>query len=304
MEKSASSLVVKLPKTLEQKIKQELLDQGFTPNTPPPYALFSSKRAGLSCIFYASGKLMLQGKAQEIESFSLPCLIPYLDQKEEHPSSKALLPKISEGYIGVDEAGKGDFFGPLCVAALFADEALVKQMAIWGVKDSKKLSDTEICQLASKIKEKAKHVIITLLPETYNPLYAKYGNLNHMLAAGHASAIAQLQRLTGAKTALSDQFANESVLKKAVAHEKLTINLLQRTHAESDPVVAGASILARDAFLTGMDTLSTIVKQQLPKGATHVKKAAIEIAKKQGLETLNKCCKIHFKTYREIIEKL
>ena len=56
-------------------------------------------------------------------------------------------------HIGTDESGKGDFFGPLVIAGVLADEKSAQYFRELGIKDSKKLSDKKMLMLAAEIKK-------------------------------------------------------------------------------------------------------------------------------------------------------
>ncbi|MGL5263020.1 MAG: ribonuclease HIII, partial [Candidatus Rhabdochlamydia sp.] len=171
-----------------------------------------------------------------------------------------------------------------------------------GVRDSKTISDPAVIALASKIKVICPHALVILKPKTYNQLYARFQNLNRLLAWGHATAIAELVQKTHCRKVIIDQFANETVVLDALKQKKLDLELTQRHRAESDLVVAASSILARAAFLQGLDNLSQLYKIQLPKGAS---KEVIRIGKafctKHSSSLLEEVAKLHFKTLQEII---
>ncbi len=205
--------------------------------------------------------------------------------------------------IGIDEAGKGDFFGPLCIAGLYADEKGIKKLISLNIRDSKKISDKSILDIADFLKANFKIAIIRIFPEKYNDLYLKFKNLNHLLAWAHATVISQLVEKTACKNVIIDQFANKSVVESAIKRKKLSIHLEQKTGAEQDPIVAAASILARAAFLKGLEELSSQYDQKFPKGASSV---VIDIGKrfveKHGSDALEKVAKVHFKTKKAIID--
>ena len=92
-------------------------------------------------------------------------------------------------HIGVDESGKGDFFGPLCVAGVLVDERGSELFLKLGIKDSKKISDKKILELEPQIKANAEHTVIVISNKRYNELYSNIKNLNRLLAWGHARAI-------------------------------------------------------------------------------------------------------------------
>lgn len=291
-----TSFTTKLDPTLNKKLLGDLKDQGFE-ISKKPYAFFSAKKPGIICTFYESGSLVVQGgKIQEFIEFYLePEILKTFTFT--HPEATAdLTPKI-----GVDEAGKGDFFGPLCIASVYADAEGIKALLKIGVGDSKKFADTTIVKLASQIKKTVPFSIVTLYPETYNDLYQKFKNLNSLLAWGHATAIENLSKKTGCTKALSDKFASAHVLENALKRKNLKIDLEQKTKAESDPIVAAASILARNYFLEGMEKLEKEFQIKLPKGASkQVIAAGRKIILKLGEEILSKISKTHFKTYLQV----
>ena len=279
----------------KEQLRKDLIDQGFTLTTPA-YTVFSAKKKGISCTLYMSGKLMVQGK--EMDEFIRFYLEPQILQAFTYSIPEPI--DISER-IGVDEAGKGDFFGPLCIAAVYANEEKIKALLDLGVRDSKTISDSTIIGLSIKIKEVCPHAVIILKPKTYNQLYTRFQNLNRLLAWGHATAIAELVQKTHCKRVIIDQFANETVVLDALKQKKLTLELTQRHRAESDVVVAASSILARSAFLQGLNDLSLLYQMQLPKGASQ---EVIRIGKafvaKKGVALLEEVAKLHFKTLQEI----
>lgn len=277
---------------LASKLEADLKEQGFE-ITKPPYTLFSAKKKGISCTVYESGKLVVQGK--EMGPFMEFYLEPEILQSFEYSHPEANLDLTP--HIGMDEAGKGDFFGPLCVAAVYADGEGIKKMKQMGVKDSKRISDEGILKLAKKIRAEFPYTAIRLFPLKYNELHGKFKNLNRLLGWGHAAALGDLALKTGCKEAILDQFAEKHVMETALKQKKIDVHLQQKVRGEEDLVVAAASILARAAFLEGMATLSEEYGVQLPKGASaQVIDVAQKLVAKWGREVLEKVAKTHFKT--------
>lgn len=282
---------------LAEKLQNDLVEQGFS-ITQPAYTLFSAQKKGVSCTLYTSGKLTVQGK--EKGPFIEFYLEPEILQSVSFSYPEASIDLTTR--IGIDEAGKGDFFGPLCVAGVFATEGHIKELLKIGVKDSKKMTDPAILTLSQKIKSLCIHSIIKISPKRYNELYEKFHNLNRLLAWGHATAISELNARTQCRDVIIDQFADESVVLSALKHKNLSVNLTQRHKAESDPVVAAASILARAAFVEGIDNLSQEVGMQLPKGAAaQVITAGKKLVAKHGPAILDSVAKMHFKTAGEVL---
>lgn len=208
--------------------------------------------------------------------------------------------------IGIDESGKGDYFGPLVIAAVFVDAITQGELKLMGVRDSKKLSDGRILEMAPDIKTICPHSVIAIGPQKYNELYAKIRNLNRLLAWGHAKALENLlERGVTCERAISDQFGNERLILNVLQEKGRKIVLEQRTKAESDLAVAAASILARAEFLLRLKRLSGEVGTTLPKGASPaVELAAKMIIKKHGRERLESVAKLHFKTTQSILAGL
>src|SRR5436190_7179061 len=208
-------------------------------------------------------------------------------------------------HFGVDESGKGDFFGPLVIAGCYSDRGITRQLMDAGIQDSKKIgSDARIRSLAEVIRrtQGAVHSVIVIGPERYNQLYRKFKNLNRLLAWGHARIIENLLEIRGdCPRALSDQFANPSLIKRALLEKGRGIILEQRTKAESDVAVAAASILAREGFIDWLRSKGGEFQKELPRGASaQVKQVARDLVAAHGPEVLERVAKTHFKTASEV----
>lgn len=205
-----------------------------------------------------------------------------------------------EPRIGVDESGKGDYFGPLVIAACYA-EAWHEEV-LEGVMDSKKLSDKKAHVLAKQIKEHCPHAVITVGPEKYNELHAKIKNLNRLLEWGHGKAIEEVLKLQKCDLVISDQFANPAGLQKVLNTKGLDVRLISKVRAESDFAVAAASILARSEFLNKLDQLGRDIGVPLPKGAgPQVDAVAKKLVASSGKEILRRIAKTHFKTTVKVL---
>ena len=205
--------------------------------------------------------------------------------------------------IGIDESGKGDYFGPLVIAAVFVDSTTQGELRLMEVRDSKKISDGRVLEMAPDIKTICPHSVIAIGPQKYNELYAKIKNLNRLLAWGHAKALETLlERGITCERAISDQFGDERLILSALQEKGQKITLEQRPKAESDLAVAAASILARAEFLIRLKRLSSEVGTTLPKGASPaVELAAKMVVKKHGQERLGSVAKLHFKTTKAVL---
>lgn len=295
-----STFTAKVDPQQAEKLRHDLGEQGFE-FSQPAHTLFSAKKKGVVCTLYESGSLVVQGKEMEpfIEFYLEPEILN--EFKFSHPDAHLdFSPRI-----GLDEAGKGDFFGPLCIGGVFADSEGIRKLQEIGVKDSKRFSDESILKLARKIRAAYPYTVIRLFPQKYNELYQRFKNLNRLLAWAHAAALGDLILKTGCKKAILDQFADRRVVESALKQKRIEAELEQRVRGEEDLVVAAASILARAGFLEGLEMLSREIGFPLPKGASGiVLNAGVKLVEKQGPSVLEKVAKSHFKTKSEILARI
>ena len=269
-----------------------------------PYMLFSARKNKLTIAVYAKGpKAVIQGRG--IEDFITFVLEPRVLGEAKFGYEDVHSPELFAPHFGVDESGKGDFFGPLVIAGVYVDGALAVTLRDAGVRDSKAIgSDKRIRELADAIrKSRAPHSIVTVAPPRYNELYRKMGNLNRLLAWGHARVIENLcEARPDCPSALSDKFADARVLERSLMEKGRKIRLDQRTKAESDFAVAAASILAREKFIGWLESAGHESGIKLPRGASAaVKAAAAELIAKHGPSALEAHAKTHFKTAAEVL---
>lgn len=204
--------------------------------------------------------------------------------------------------IGIDESGKGDYFGPLVIAAVFVTPTSESDLTLMQVRDSKKISDGRILEMAPDIRLLCPHSVVAIGPQRYNELYAKIKNLNRLLAWGHARALENLLQRVDCDLAIADQFGDERLVLNALQEKGKQIRLVQRTKAEADLAVAAASILARAEFLLRLKKLSQELNTTLPKGASPaVELAGQMVVKKYGRERLGAVAKLHFKTTKSVL---
>jgi ribonuclease HIII len=209
---------------------------------------------------------------------------------------------IAEGLIGVDEAGKGDYFGPLVCAACFLNSELHNPLKREKIKDSKHLSNNRVREIARLIKETCPYDIIAIGPAKYNQLYQEIKNLNRLLAWAHAKAIENLLGKTNCKHVLTDQFGSERLVLKALQEKGRKVNLIQQPKAEQNPAVAAASILARAEFLARLESLSQAFGIDLQPGAgPPTDRVARKFLAKHGRDKLPLVAKMHFKNTRKVL---
>ena len=218
------------------------------------------------------------------------------------PTVTATTATAHKNRIGIDESGKGDYFGPLVIAAAHVTPEIEPELRLMEVRDSKKISDGRILEIARDLRQICKHSIVSIGPQKYNELYPKFRNLNRLLAWGHARALENLLEQVDCPLAIADQFGDERFILSALQEKGKKIQLVQRTKAESDLAVAAASILARAEFLIRLKRLSDEIGTVLPKGATHVELAARMVVKKHGEAILGMVAKLHFKTTKAVLE--
>ncbi len=210
-----------------------------------------------------------------------------------------------DGHIGTDESGKGDYFGPLVVAGVFVPDNQKDVLKELGVKDSKRITDNRAQKLSGLIREGYRHTLVVIGPEKYNELYAKFKNLNRLLAWAHSRAIENILDQVPCSLAITDQFGDERFVINALMTKGKNIELIQRHKGEEDMAVAAASVLARAEFLRRMNILSEEFGVDIPKGSSpRSEEVGVELVKTHGPEILNKAAKKHFKLTQRIFDAL
>jgi len=298
------SHTVALTNSQVEVLRGILEEQGFKFEVRP-YTIYLGQKPGLTIAVYQKGpKAVIQGKGcQEFIEFTLEPEVlgeAQLGYEELHH------PERFAPHFGIDESGKGDFFGPLVIAGVYTDETSARHLLEAGIRDSKSIgSDAQIRKLAEVVRSTPGLISETVVvaPERYNPLYEKIGNLNRLLAWGHARVIENLcQAKPDCPSALSDQFANPLVLQRALMEKGKKIDLRQQTKAESDYAVAAASILAREKFIDWLADTENKWGAKFPKGASAaVLEAARSLVQKHGEEALRSTAKLHFKTTQQAL---
>ena len=285
-----------------QKLRSLLLELGFE-FSPKPYTIFFAKKGKLSAAVYEKGpKVLVQGKG--VEEFVQFELEPKILGEAKLGYEEVHSPEMFQPHFGIDESGKGDFFGPLVIAGAYVDRAIARKLIDAGVQDSKRIgSDARIRALAGEIRRAVVGLFetISIGPDRYNQLYESFGNLNRLLGWGHARVIENLlAKKPDCSRAISDQFADPKVLQNSLLQHGRKIEIEQRTKAESDVAVAAASILAREAFIDWMDRQSRELGVRLDRGSSSSTKATAEkIVSAGGPEALRKVAKVHFRTAYE-----
>ena len=210
-----------------------------------------------------------------------------------------------ENYIGTDESGKGDYFGPLIIAGVLVNKKTLNLLKKTGVRDSKEInSDYSIKAVSSEIKKIIgnSYNLVVISPEKYNELYQSFRNVNKLLGWAHARVLENILKEQDVPEAISDKFGDESYIKNSLQKEGKNILLHQITKAERYTAVAAASILARDKFNDWFERKSRELNFQIPKGASEqVEEAAKKLKNTYGEELLIRYVKLHFKTSKKIL---
>lgn len=289
----------------QQKRLIEILRTGNYRPTEIPYTHIAADGENCRIALYTSGKCVAQGKgAQDWVTFTLEPLIlqeALLGYDEVHN------PEAIQPHMGIDESGKGDFFGPLVIAAAYVNKPLAKAFEEKGVRDSKTVtSDKKAEEMARDIRRMLgdRYALVTIGPRAYNRLYAKMRNVNNILAWGHARAIENLlEKVPDCPRAVSDQFGPKRQIEQALMKNGRSIELVQRPKAESDPAVAAASILARAGFIAALRRMGEQYNITIPKGASdRVREVAVELVSQKGPDTLLESVKCHFRTTDAVLE--
>jgi ribonuclease HIII len=285
------------------KLRALLEELGFE-FAPKDWTIFFARRNKLSVAVYEKGpKVLVQGRG--VEEFVQFELEPKILGEAKLGYEEVHSPEMFEPHFGVDESGKGDFFGPLVIAGAYVDHGVARTFLDAGVVDSKRISsDARIRLLAGTIRKNSQGLVEIVLigPAKYNELYQKFGNLNRLLGWGHARVIENLLvRKPGCPRSLSDQFADARVIQASLLKHGRNIVIEQRPRAESDIAVAAASIIAREAFIHWLERKGKELGVRLERGVSaSVKEIAKRLVETNGPEALREVAKVHFRTAHEI----
>ena len=270
------------------------------------HTLIAAEGPDCNIALYKSGKCLVQGSgARDWVTFVLE---PQVLQEVRLGYEELLDPESTQPHMGIDESGKGDFFGPLVIAAAYVNPSLAHTLKDMDVRDSKTItSDRKAEAMAADIRKLLgpRFALVTIGPSAYNRLYASMRNVNRILAWGHARAIENLlEKVPDCPRALSDQFGPVRQIEQALMQKGRSIKLVQKHKAESDIAVAAASILARAGFLAALRGLREKYGGEFPKGASAAtQEAAVKLIAKTGPKVLVDVAKCHFKTTDAVLEK-
>jgi ribonuclease HIII len=296
---------VKLDDAQMQKLRALLEARGWTPFAVA-YTRFAFRADHLkvNVSAYTSGKVVVAGKGTE--DFVRDVLEPEVTGAAQLGYDDVLHPEWFEAHAGLDESGKGDFFGPVIAATVIADRSAIEAWIKAGVKDSKKIAEPQIMKLDGVIRATKGVAVRTCfcgMPK-YNELMSRPGaNLNRLLAWQHATALEQALAAKRVSWGLLDQFSEQPLVQRELAKKNVKeFDLRMRTKAEEDPVVAAASVVARAEFVRQMHALSKRFGDKLQKGASAaVKEQGARIIAQFGARALGEFAKLHFRTAYEVV---
>lgn len=300
-----SSYTAKLDDAQMEKLRAICAARGFMPvDVAYTRFAFKSDSARINVAAYTSGKVVIAGKGTE--EFVTMTVEPEVTGAAKLGYDDVLHPDWFEPHAGLDESGKGDFFGPVVAATVIAERPAIEAWVKAGVKDSKKIAEPQIIKLDQLIRGTPGVVVRTCFCGMlkYNELMARPGaNLNRLLAWQHATALEQALVAKPVAWGLLDQFSEQPLAQRELARKGVKeFELKMRTRAEEDPVVAAASVVARAEFVRQMHALSKRFGAKLQKGAGPlVKVQAARIIEQFGVQALREFAKLHFRTAYEVV---
>lgn len=208
-------------------------------------------------------------------------------------------------YIGIDESGKGDFFGNLVVAGVVFNKEKEEIFKNLNVRDSKKIEDGRIKFLSKEIKNYLTYEIISISPKKFNELYRNFKNINLVLSWAYSKVIKNLLEIEKVHLIMIDKFTNKNYIDLFLNENHKNIERIEIIKGERDLGIACASILARDTFLKSLYSLERKWNFSFPKGAGDIViESGVLFAKKFGVEKLPEVAKVNFKNYKKILEIL
>jgi ribonuclease HIII len=303
--KKLSTYTIKLDDAQMEKLRALCAARQWEP-FEVPYARFAFRGGNVNVTAYDKRKVVvIAGKGTE--EFVTMTLEPEITMAAKLGYDEVLHPDWFEAHAGLDESGKGDFFGPVVAATVIADKGMIDAWREAGVQDSKKIVDNQIVRLDALIRGTKGVVVEVCYCRTmarYNELMGRPGaNLNRLLAWQHATALGDALAKRPVPWGLLDQFTEQPLVQRELAKKGVqNFELKMRTKAESDPVVAAASVVARAEFIRAMHALSQQFGEKLQKGAGPlVKGQADQIMQKFGTRALGDFAKLHFRTAYEVV---
>lgn len=304
---TSNTIVAKLNARQGQALR-EALNRGDFQFRKLQHAFFQARGNDVVVSYYRSGKLVIQGKGREafqahyLEGVGAAPLAPKTSATTS--AGTEAMPELGDS-LGSDEAGKGDSFGGIAVAAFGVPSSLAETLLETKVADSKTLADERMRVLAPWLREHFPHAERCLSPEEYNQAWQDHGrNVNHLLAELHRQCLAELAEAgeVSWQVAVVDRFSVKSPVATLLHRDFPGLKVVEIPRAEQHAAVAAASVLAREAFLCQMDQLSESFALDLPLGSgAPVPKALRAWENLHGTADLGKVAKLHFKNIQRFL---
>lgn len=308
---------LKIAPTRARELRDRLAERGYT-FADREHMLWQARGDGAVISFYKSGKVVVQGanadearavltgeqpvyRSDGAAATSATTSATAANEGRLHLAWRQLPEPLPQSWIGIDETGKGDFFGPLVTCAVRVELSDLPWLDELGVGDSKGINDREIERLAPLLRKALPFHEVVLMPEKYNELYERFSNLNKLLAWSHAAAAETVLDNAPAELVLSDQFAKQEIVPRYFKGAGKSVRYAQRTRAESDAAVGCASIIARATFLSRMRALEREIGMKLHRGAgPPVIAVGRRYVERRGFDQLGRVAKLHFKTLEKL----
>ena len=286
----------------------------------PQYAKWQAKDGDTVITLYESGKVVFQGKDADLSSDFWITTEKINSGKVDvkNSSTKVKDKKIKEkksyvnpriyysSSIGSDEVGTGDYFGPIVVTAAYVSKENIEFLENIGVKDSKKLNDSQILDIVPKFIKQIEYESIILSNKEYNESYSSDLNMNKIKAILHNKVLFKLSnRINNYDYIIVDQFAEPYVYYNYLKEtSNIVKNITFFTKGEDKHLsVACASLISRYIFINEFDKISKNINIELPKGAGDlVDEIGKNIVNKYGIDELKQIAKLNFKNTEKIKE--
>lgn len=296
---------------IDEKSKDNIIKsyQSYQINSDGEYVVFKALYKGISITIYTSKKgrlkaiFMGEGALKEAKKY---------DKSAEVKVKKTTAPThyldLNE-QIGSDEVGVGDFFLPMIVVATYISKDNMNKLLELGIKDSKKMTDTQILELVPTLLTYCSYSKLTLPNEKYSAMYLENENLNSLKAKMHNRALLNMIKShPKVKHIYVDEFVNARKYYSYLndENEEIVTNIIFKAKGESYfPSVALASLIARYSLLKEKEKLEDKYHMPFPFGAGSITNSfAKKFIDKYGINEFNKLVKKNFINYQEITSSL
>jgi ribonuclease HIII len=280
----------------QERLRLTLIAGGATLDPESPRgASFVARSEGSVVTVYRSGKVLFQGGDCDQQIRLAERILVHAE-----PAARSLEFPI----VGGDESGKGDLFGPLVVAAFATScESERREVVRAGARDCKLMTDAEARTVAMRLNGIGMSGVRVLMPSDYNTRYARVHNVNILLNDVYAELLLELATASKAHTVILDKYGGRAT---ALWKSPQVFRFVVETHAERHPEVAAASVLARAAFLDGLErTARENGIARLPKGASMEAQAFMRrLASDMGKDVLRSVAKVNFAPVKECLGSL